>query len=102
MGELFGIVRNELEDFFVDGDVKEIVIVGGTSRMQGIRTFAQEFFGVPCFETKFSARVKPTLCHPEYAAALGLLDYTLARVEADGTDKKHSSLRTIISKIFKI
>ena len=102
MGELFGIVRNELEDFFVDGDVKEIVIVGGTSRMQGIRTFAQEFFGVPCLETKFSARVKPTLCHPEYAAALGLLDYTLARVEADGTDKKHSSLRTIISKIFKI
>jgi len=100
--ELFEIVKNELEDFFLDSQVREIILSGGTSKMFGMRDFAESYFGIKCSETQFNSKVKPTLCYPEYAAGLGLLDYALSKSSADTEKKPASFLKDKFTKIFKL
>ncbi len=98
MDELFSIVRYKLEEFFLDSEVREIVITGMSSNLSGINQAAERFFQVRCEAAKFGSQFPSTLCHPENAAVLGILEYGLSK--APLSDK--ASGKSITKKIINI
>ena len=71
--ELFSIVRKELAGFFEASLVPKVVITGGVSKTKDLDILAAAVLGAPCEFATFPEWVKQSLCHPEYATALGLL-----------------------------
>ena len=83
--ELFLILRDELGEVF-DSTIQSVVITGGTSRLTGITELAEGVLGVKCTTGKFNSWVKHSLCHPEFATSLGLLDYALENEIRNASD----------------
>lgn len=71
--ELFTIIRKELAQFFEAGLVPRVILTGGVSKTKDLDILAAAVLGAPCEMGNFPEWVKPSLCHPEYATALGLL-----------------------------
>lgn len=99
--ELFSIVRKELAPFFEASLVPKVVITGGVSKTKDLDILAAAVLGAPCEFATFPEWVKQSLCHPEYATALGLL----ARARDDAAkgkfkDSSNWNLKKLVN-IFK-
>ena len=99
--ELFLLLRQDMIEYFSDGSVKEIVLTGGTSKLNGICELAEAVLERPCSLGKFAPNVAENLRHQEFATALGLLEYARMK-EMNGGREKGSSITENIAKIFKI
>lgn len=99
--ELFLLLRQDMIEHFSDGSVKEIVLTGGTSKLNGICELAEAVLERPCSLGKFAPNVAENLRHQEFATALGLLEYARMK-EMNGGREKGSSITEKIAKIFKI
>ncbi len=86
--ELFSILRSDLSEYFDEKCVKEIVLTGGTSKLKGICEFANYVLGVPCYPATFDNSVNKELKYPEYATALGLLNFESAEIAKESKEKK--------------
>lgn len=96
--EIFTILRKELARYFADSQVPAVVLTGGLSKTRGIEAVAEAVLGVPCEPAVFPEWVKPALCHPEYATALGLL--ARASEDAAKAPVKSRGFLTGITKMF--
>ena len=96
--ELFLLLRQDVIEYLSDGSIKEVILTGGTSKLSGICELAEGVMERPCSIAKFDSSVSENLRHPEFATALGLLEY--ARMKETNTTKKKGGLFGI-SKIFK-
>jgi len=94
--ELFLIMRQDIGDF-LDSSIENMVLTGGTSRLKAINELAQGVMGIPCHSGKFNSWVKHSLCNPEYATVLGLLDYALE----DSAKKTSSRFFDKLNKFLK-
>jgi len=96
--ELFLLLRAELTDFIGNDSIKEIVLTGGTSNLNGICELATAVLELPCSQGKFDSSVRPNLRHQEFSTALGLLEY--ARNQ-EANKKASGSIFESLTKIFK-
>ena len=99
--ELFLLLRQDMIDHFSEGSVNEVVLTGGTSKLNGICELAEAVLERPCSLGKFPPSVAENLRHQEFATALGLLEYARMK-EMNGGREKGSSITEKIAKIFKI
>ena len=87
--ELFTFLREECEKYIPEEcKLNEVVLTGGTSKLEGICELAEGILEAPCSMGKFCSALQPGLRYQEYATALGLLEY--ARME----EKKNSNKKT--------
>ncbi len=95
--ELFSLLRAECREYLPEEcEIKEVIITGGTSKLEGICTLAEGIMEVPCSMGKFCSALQPGLRYQEYATALGLLEY--ARMEeAKSTNKKNKWFSNIFN-----
>jgi len=99
--ELFLLLRDELDEFLIEDGIREIVLTGGTSNLNGICELASAVMELPCSKGKFASAVQPCLRYQEYATALGLLEY--ARREEEVASAKNTGwLGGMFSTIFKL
>lgn len=88
--ELFTLMREECEKYIPEEcELKEVILTGGTSNLEGICELAEGILEVPCTKGKFSSSLQPGLRYQEYATALGLLEY--ARMEEEKNSNKKTS-----------
>lgn len=99
--ELFLLLRQDMIEHFSDGSVGEVVLTGGTSKLNGICELAEAVLERPCSLGKFPPSVAENLRHQEFSTALGLLEYARMK-EMGGASKKSGSITEKIAKIFKI
>ena len=99
--ELFLLLRQDMIEHFSDGSVGEVVLTGGTSKLNGICELAEAVLERPCSLGKFPPSVAENLRHQEFSTALGLLEYARMK-EMGGASKKGGSITEKIAKIFKI
>lgn len=95
--ELFTLLRDECEKYIPEEcELKEVVLTGGTSKLNGICALAEGILEAPCSLGKFSESLQASLQHQEYSTALGLLEY--ARMEEAKNNNKKTNW---FSNIFK-
>lgn len=99
--ELFLLLRQDMIDHFSEGSVNEVVLTGGTSKLNGICELAEAVLERPCSLGKFPPSVAENLRHQEFSTALGLLEYARMK-EAGGGSKSGNSITDKIAKFFKI
>ena len=88
--ELFTILREECEKYIPEEcELKEVVLTGGTSNLDGIYELAEAILEVPCSKGKFCSALQPGVRYQEYSTALGLLEY--ARMEEEKNSHKKTS-----------
>lgn len=97
--EIFLFVREDLEEYFANGSVKEVVLTGGGSKLKGVCSLAEGVFGVPCSLGKLEhKKISEGLRHPEYATALGLLEFAKYEILKEAKEKKKSLFGKIFGK----
>ncbi len=96
--ELFLILREEVEEFLGEGGIRELVLTGGTSNLDGICELASAVLEIPCSKGKFDSSVRPNLRYQEFSTALGLLEY--ARNERERDSKKKSGPLGLLGGLF--
>ena len=99
--ELFLLLREDIQEYLTEDGIKEVVLTGGTSNLDGICELAAAVLERPCGKGRFDSSVGEKLRYQEYATALGLLEY--ARIEGAKISRKKSGwLGKTFGQLFNI
>ncbi|OON98123.1 MAG: hypothetical protein ATN35_05780 [Epulopiscium sp. Nele67-Bin004] len=96
--EIFLLIRDELASN-LDGDVKSVILTGGTANMQGITELVEGVFNIKCKADKFNTNVLESFRQNEHSTCIGLLNYAL---ESEINLARQEEGEGLFSKIFKV